>query len=371
MNSILIALALIALSATVLACAWLRIPERNRHSVAAPVKARFRRKFVAAAMRRRITLFMLGVQEALVLPTRHWRRLKPFKASFANIAEGVHESAITRKTDAAITARHLLYKKGTDADHIAVGGASDLPIGTVADEAKAAEESVAVQLLGHGPTKRMVASEAISAGVNVYAAASGKIATSGTVFVGVSLDAAGADGDVIEVLDSSPPPAPGIATSLYDAHTILYATTDNTPVALTVGASRIVGRKSTGNIIALTGAETRVIEQGVDNITAGVVAAAGTTVADAAQLAASAVTLISSDGATKGVKLPTGVAGMVIDVIATTATAAELYAASGGTVNGLAPDASIVVPASKGVRCFCTAADTWTVFDLTAKATAS
>lgn len=365
MNSIPITLALIALLATVLACAWLRSPKRTRHTLAKRWKPR-------------IESFMLGVQESLVLPARLWRQWKvrrkaraPLQAAFANIAEGVHESSVTRLTDAAITTRHLLYKKGTDADHIAVSGASDLPIGVVADEAKAAEENVAVQLLGKGASKRMVASEAIGAGVLVYAAASGKVATSGTQCVGVSLIAASADGDVIEVSDTVPPPSPGVSASTFDAHTILYAVSDNTPVALTVGASRVVGRKATGNIIALTGAETRVIEQGVDNITAGVVAAAGSTVADAGQLAASAVVLISSDGATKGVKLPTGVAGMVIDVINTTSTACELYAASGGTVNGLSADASVVLPASKGVRCFCTAADTWTAFDLPAKATAS
>ena len=43
--------------------------------------------------------------------------------------------------------------------------------------------------------------------------------------------------------------------SLYDAHTILYAITDNTPIALVVGASTVVGRKATGNIVALTAAE--------------------------------------------------------------------------------------------------------------------
>jgi hypothetical protein len=50
-----------------------------------------------------------------------------------------------------------------------------------------------------------------------------------------------------------------VAKSLYDEHSILYATTDDTPVALTVGASTIVGRKASGNIVALTGAETNVI----------------------------------------------------------------------------------------------------------------
>lgn len=39
--------------------------------------------------------------------------------------------------------------------------------------------------------------------------------------------------------------------STYDAHTILYATTDNTPTALTVGEQTIVGRTTGGNISAL------------------------------------------------------------------------------------------------------------------------
>jgi hypothetical protein len=46
-----------------------------------------------------------------------------------------------------------------------------------------------------------------------------------------------------------------VAKSLYDANSILYATSDDTPVALTIGASTIVGRKASGNIVALTPAE--------------------------------------------------------------------------------------------------------------------
>lgn len=52
---------------------------------------------------------------------------------------------------------------------------------------------------------------------------------------------------------------PYVAKSTYDANSILYATTDNTPVALTVGASTFVGRKSSGDIVALTATETRTI----------------------------------------------------------------------------------------------------------------
>lgn len=50
-----------------------------------------------------------------------------------------------------------------------------------------------------------------------------------------------------------------VAKSLFDAHTILYATSDNTPAALTVNEQTIVGRKTSGNIAALTGAEVMAI----------------------------------------------------------------------------------------------------------------
>lgn len=43
-----------------------------------------------------------------------------------------------------------------------------------------------------------------------------------------------------------------VAKSTYDAHTILQATTDNTPVALTVGEQTVVGRATGGNISALS-----------------------------------------------------------------------------------------------------------------------
>jgi hypothetical protein len=50
-----------------------------------------------------------------------------------------------------------------------------------------------------------------------------------------------------------------VAKSLFDAQTILHATSDNTPAALTVGEQTIVGRKTAGNIAALSAAEVRTI----------------------------------------------------------------------------------------------------------------
>ena len=49
--------------------------------------------------------------------------------------------------------------------------------------------------------------------------------------------------------------------STYDANTILKADADDTPIALTVGASTIVGRAATGDIAALTAAQVATIVQ--------------------------------------------------------------------------------------------------------------
>ncbi len=50
--------------------------------------------------------------------------------------------------------------------------------------------------------------------------------------------------------------------STYDANTILKADANDTPIALTVGASTIVGRAATGDIAALTAAQVATIVQG-------------------------------------------------------------------------------------------------------------
>jgi hypothetical protein len=61
----------------------------------------------------------------------------------------------------------------------------------------------------------------------------------------------------------------------------------------------------------------------------------------------------------------------VVFVLNTSSTACNLFAASGGTINGGGSDVGCAIPASKGVIAVCTAADTWTVFDFTAHAGAA
>ena len=100
-------------------------------------------------------------------------------------------------------------------------------------------------------------------------------------------------------------------------------------------------------------------------------AGAGGGVGGAAQLGTGNIASITSDGATKGVKLATGVAGDMVFVVNSSSTAANLFAASGGTINGGAANAGIAIPASKGTLAICTAADTWVTSDFTARSGAA
>lgn len=153
---------------------------------------------------------LCGLLLAAVLSSGH-RLLRGSQYEFCNIAEGTHPTGcVTKLADVALTRRHLLVKIGTDASHIAINTASDIALGVVDDEAEAAEDPVNVQLLGQKEgTILMVASAAITAGAMVVSAADGKIrtlpGTTGNYYIiGRALEAAGADGDVIEVAHSFP-----------------------------------------------------------------------------------------------------------------------------------------------------------------------
>lgn len=130
-----------------------------------------------------------------------------------NIAEGVHgDGCITKLSDAAIALRNVLVKIGSDISHVAVTTAgTEIPLGVANDETSAAEENVNVQLLGAKQgTVLMVASAPITAGDLLQAAAAGKVATLGTggngtyYIVGRALNAAAADGDLVEVAHCVP-----------------------------------------------------------------------------------------------------------------------------------------------------------------------
>jgi hypothetical protein len=70
------------------------------------------------------------------------------------------------------------------------------------------------------------------------------------------------DHSLLTNLTTGDPHTQYLLESVYDANTILKADADNTPIALTVSASTIVGRAATGDIAALTAAQVATIVQG-------------------------------------------------------------------------------------------------------------
>ncbi len=150
-------------------------------------------------------LITAGILGNLYFRARPLPRGRKGRIALANIAEGTHlDGKVTYLADAALSTRHLVGKIGSDASHVAACGTSDIPLGTITDEATAAEDPVSVSVFGAAPgTRRGVASAAITAGDMVVPAASGKLRTlpgsAGTYYIcGRALTAAAADGDVIE-----------------------------------------------------------------------------------------------------------------------------------------------------------------------------
>jgi len=89
---------------------------------------------------------------------------------------------------------------------IAQAGLAEKEIGTALNEAYAAGDNVAVHLSSAAGTCKMIAIEAISVASAVYTETDGKIqdtAQATAYLVGIALEEATADGDVIEVLRNS------------------------------------------------------------------------------------------------------------------------------------------------------------------------
>lgn len=108
----------------------------------------------------------------------------------------------TFTADSEVSQYRVVFLTGADVEHGA-DTSGGVCIGAT-DRAAGAGESATIVLANGGGSVSLEASEAISAGDAVYAAADGKIGVAGTltndVLVGYALEAAAADGDVIEVL---------------------------------------------------------------------------------------------------------------------------------------------------------------------------
>lgn len=149
---------------------------------------------------------VVGVIVMVALLSAGWCRSgRKMRPCFSNSLPGTHFGSVTRLSDSAFASRFLLGCAGSDSEHVALCGASNVPVGVIDDSTSGAEEDVAVQLLGcAGCTLRMLSAGAISAGSLVYAAANGKVgplsATAGTYYcVGVALIATTGADELVEV----------------------------------------------------------------------------------------------------------------------------------------------------------------------------
>lgn len=137
-------------------------------------------------------------------------------ANTYDAAVETHKDTVNRTNDVAITARHLLWKKGSTDTGLALNGLSEVPWGTVNNIETGTGLNQTVLLLGKDATKKMVAAGAIAAGVKVFAAASGKVSAqpsgaSTYVCVGVALTATANADEILEVMDCVPYPVVTLA----------------------------------------------------------------------------------------------------------------------------------------------------------------
>lgn len=190
----------------------------------------------------------------------------------------------------------------TSTGKLLVAGATDTAIGVTERPAFADGDFIAVRLTTAQGTCKVVANAAITKGDPVYAAADGEIAPSGAVMFGYAIEAATADGDIIEVLP---------AQSL-----------------------------------------------GSDANSAGTVAATGSTQGDAAAIT-TRVTAVTAGDDTKGVVLPTAIPGDQRVILNSGSAGLKIYPATADKINNGSANAAITILENTTAILNATAVDNW------------
>jgi hypothetical protein len=127
------------------------------------------------------------------------------------------------------------------AGKMAIAGVNDIDDGTAFEAVLTADDYGPVRLKSAEGTVRMIASEAISAGGAVYAAAGGKVAASGGIRLGKNVGgAATANNDVIEVQRDPAVPLP-------TAYTVTPAADAGAASKIPVGATHVVVAANTND----------------------------------------------------------------------------------------------------------------------------
>jgi len=271
-------------------------------------------------------------------------------------------------------------------DVLAYAGSTDTEIGTVEVDCFAGDEvQVPVRLRNAEGTALMVASGVIAKDDPCYAAANGKVASSGTILIGKALGAAGADGDVIEVVrvgESSAQAAAGGTTAaafLVDSDATIpkielasyvggtgdYKVTIK-PAATLTGNRVLTVPDATDTVVTLTGTQTltnKTLTTPAVTESVQVLAAAGSVQGDAGAVTASSPALIHATGAdaTKGIVLPAAAAGLRYMIKNADAANAVLkvYPASGDAINALSANAAISMAAKTCATFYAVDGTTW------------
>jgi len=277
------------------------------------------------------------------------------------MSQYVH-APIRQFTAAATRAAHL--RVYSNSGTLATAGASNMSIGVQEIESLATTDVVPVRLRTAEGTVKMTAAGAISAGNPVYAAAGGKVASSGTIVEGIALEAATANDDIIEVM-----PTPNTDVSAATTGTTAAGfevdsdaatpkiklsgnaggsgdyTTTILPESTLSGDNDIVCPEADGDVlVAIALAQTltnKTLGLGT-RFTVDTVAAAGSAQGDAGELTADAINIVTGADGTKGVVLPTAVAGSFVIVYNPTATnALPVYPNSSDDINDGTADAAV------------------------------
>lgn len=169
-----------------------------------------------------------------------------FGAGSSCIAANTYDAAVdipknlVRTNDVAISARHLLWAEGaTPGTTAALATAATFALGTIDNIETETAVAQKIVPLKTGHYTKMVASAALATlGVNVYQAASGKIAATGVILVGKLRSLAGADGDVVLVEACNPVVNPGGKTTKAGA-ALAVPVTHRTVVMTTGGAEAL------------------------------------------------------------------------------------------------------------------------------------
>lgn len=208
MNTLFLIVALVAVVVAMFALAVASFKKAGQPH-RRPVIGNANRKFFRAHMRK-IWLAPLAIERVFYL--MGFQRTAPTgRVMFANIGEGTFESGVRSYTpDAATTSRYLIYKIGTDADHVAVAGLNDVAIGVSNDQADAGVP-IAIQLFGAKPGMLRVQTDGtIANGDYVKSGAAGQATKATTADAGIfgkalfGTDTSSAAGDVISIVHDFP-----------------------------------------------------------------------------------------------------------------------------------------------------------------------